>query len=85
MYIQSRQGTLLTILAIALIVVVSVYPLTVLILFNDPAANATSTAPSLSPTTEQEAQQNSMSIAQKRQVTLVAVLDDQGDPPRWMD
>ncbi|MDQ4012557.1 MAG: extracellular solute-binding protein [Thermoproteota archaeon] len=84
-YIQSRQGTLLTILAIALIVVVSVYPLTVPILFNDATANATSTAPSLSPTTQQEAQQNSMSTAQKRQVTLVAVLDDQGDPPRWMD
>jgi multiple sugar transport system substrate-binding protein len=26
-----------------------------------------------------------MSTAQKRQVTLVAVLDDQGDPPRWMN
>lgn len=26
-----------------------------------------------------------MSTAQRRQVTLVAVLDDQGDPPRWMD
>ena len=79
------RGMLLTILAIALIVIVSVYLLTVPILFNNPAANATSTAPSLSPTTQQEAQQNSMSTAQKRQVTLVAVLDDQGDPPRLMD
>ena len=26
-----------------------------------------------------------MSADQKRQVTLVAVLDDQGDSPRWMD
>jgi multiple sugar transport system substrate-binding protein len=64
---------------------VSVYPLTVPILFNNPAANATSTAPSLSPPTQQEAQQTSMSTAEKRQVTLVAVLDDQGDPPRLMD
>ena len=79
------RGMLLTVLAIALIVIVSVYLLTVPILFNNPAANATSTAPSLSPTTQQEAQQNSMSTAQKRQVTLVAVLDDQGDPPRLMD
>jgi multiple sugar transport system substrate-binding protein len=79
-----EKGILLTILAIVLIVIVSVYPLTVPILFNNPA-DATSTAPSFSPTTQPESQETSMPTGQKRQVTLVAVLDDQGDPPRWMD
>jgi multiple sugar transport system substrate-binding protein len=82
---MSDRSIRLTILAVALIIIVSVYPLTLPTLFDNPAANATSTAPSLSPTTQQEPQQNPMSTAQNRQVTLVAVLDDQGDPPRWMD
>ncbi len=80
-----ERRSLLTILALALIIIVSVYPLTLPILFNNLAANATNTAPSFSSTTEQEPQQNPTSTAQKRQVTLVAVLDDQGDPPRLMD
>jgi multiple sugar transport system substrate-binding protein len=83
--IWSERRSLLTILAVPLIIIVSIYPLTLPTLFNNPAANATSTAPSLSSTTEQEPQQSPMSTAQKRQVTLVAVLDDQGDPPRLMD
>lgn len=76
---------LLTILAVAPKIIVSVYPLTLLTLFNSSAASATTTTPSLSPTTQQEPQQNPTSAAQRRQVTLVAVLDDQGDPPRLMD
>lgn len=83
--IWSERRSLLTILAVPLIIIVSIYPLTLPALFNNPAANATSTVPSLSSTTEQEPQQSPMSTAQKRQVTLVAVLDDQGDPPRLMD
>ena len=35
--------------------------------------------------TQQETQQNPMSTAQKRQVTIVVVVDDQGDPPRLID
>ena len=84
-YIPSERRSLLTILALALIIIVGVYPLTLPILFNNLAANATNTAPSFSSATEQEPQQNPTSTAQKRQVTLVAVLDDQGDPPRLMD
>jgi multiple sugar transport system substrate-binding protein len=66
-------------------IMIIVYPLTIQTLFNNPAANATSIAPSLSPTTQQEPQENPISTAQRRQVTLVAVVDDQGDPPRLMD
>src|ERR671920_861347 len=84
-HIALERRILLTILAVSLIVIVGAYPLTLLTLFNNPAADATSTAPSLSPTTQQEPQQNPMSTAQKRQVTLVAVVDDQGDPSRLID
>ena len=84
-HIALERRILLTILAVSLIVIVGAYPLTLLTLFNNPAADATSTAPSLSPTTQQESQQNPMSTAQKRQVTLVAVVDDQGDPSRLID
>jgi hypothetical protein len=53
---------------------------------NNPVADATTTtAPSLSATTQQESQQNPVSAAQRRQVTLVAVVDDQGEPPRLME
>ena len=63
----------------------SAYPLTLSTFFNNLAADATSTAPSLSLMTQQETQQNPMSTAQKRQVTIVVVVDDQGDPPRLID
>lgn len=76
---------LLTILALTLISIVISYALTLPVLFNHRAADAASTAPSLSATTQQEPQQNPISTPQGRQVTLVAVVDDQGDPPRWMD
>jgi multiple sugar transport system substrate-binding protein len=66
-------------------IIVSLYPLTLLTLLNNPAANATSAISSLSSASEQEAQQNASSTTQRRQVTLVVVLDDQGDPPRLMD
>jgi multiple sugar transport system substrate-binding protein len=82
---ELERGILLTILAVALIIIVSAYPLTLPTLFNNSAADATSTAPSLSLTTQQEPQQNPMSTAQKRQVTIVVVVDDQGDPPRLID
>jgi multiple sugar transport system substrate-binding protein len=80
-----ERRILLTILAVALIIIVSAYPLTLPTLFNNLAAKATSTAPSLSATPQMEPQQNPMSTAQGKQVTLVAMVDDQGDPPRWMD
>jgi multiple sugar transport system substrate-binding protein len=83
--IALEGGILLTIVSVALIIIISVYPLTLLALFNNPAAKATSTAPSLSLTTQQASQQNPMSAAQDRQVTLVVVVDDQGDPPRLID
>ena len=66
-------------------IIVSLYPLTLLTLLNNPAASATSAISSLSSASEQEAQQNASSTTQRRQVTLVVVLDDQGDPPRLMD
>jgi multiple sugar transport system substrate-binding protein len=74
----------LRILAVTLIIIVGVYTVTLPLLF-DNTTNATSTTLSLSPTTQQELQKNSMSTAQNGQVVLVAILDDQGDPPRWMD
>jgi len=70
--------------AVALMIIVSVYAQPLPTLF-DNTANATSITPSLSSTTQQEPQQNPMSATQKREVTLVAVVDDQGDPPRLMD
>jgi multiple sugar transport system substrate-binding protein len=53
-------------------------------LFLNPTS-ATSTIGSLLSLVQQEPQQNPTSADQRRQVTLVAVLDDQADPPRWLD
>jgi multiple sugar transport system substrate-binding protein len=80
-----RRRSLLTILAVGIMIIVSAYPLTLLALFDNSAAHATISISSLPPTSEPEIEQNPTSTAPKRQVTLVAVLDDQGDPPRLMN
>jgi hypothetical protein len=70
--------------AVTLMIIVSVYALTLPTLF-DNTTNATSITTSVLSTTQQESQQNPISTTENRQVTLVAVVDDQGDPPRLMD
>src|SRR3712207_9594728 len=80
-----ETSILITFVALALIITVIGYSSSVPILSNNSIADATTTFPTLSATTQQEPLQNPTSAAQRRQVTLVAVVDDQGEPPRLME
>jgi multiple sugar transport system substrate-binding protein len=74
----------LTILTVTIIVMICGYALTLSTLFNI-SANATSIHSSPQSMAQQGSQESPASTAMQRQLTLVAVVDDQGDPPRLLD